>query len=837
MFRRIMVSAVSIMLAVSSFSVLVSAEESGSCGDEVVWTLDDNGLLTVSGTGAINGYTFLDPAPWKNSDVKEVVIGDGVTSIGTYAFEGQAGLEKVTLSSTVTKIDIGAFQSIGDSFTEIIIPPSVTFIGQYALASNDNLVIKGYPGSYAEEYAGNNSFSFESLGEVPLNDVVVSTSEELENAIKSFNRIILKDGVYKIDHPLAIGTDNDKLTNITITAENPGKAEILSTLGYEPVVEIVNASQIALEGLILGHETVKYQEGCGSTAYSSGYVVYANMSDGVTISGCDLYGCGTVALVLENSNDFVAENSVFRDCKESIASIDGQNAVIKKCIISGNAYDPDYASAKAGIWIPEDTAEFTDSKFINNYSTAFWNGYGDLITNNCEFYNNAWDDEIPEEYGVCLNGITWQINDGILKLGYQIELDGGAVIESEKGEILPYSIYSLPWRGKSYSSVELAEGVYYNDESSGSCGENASWTLKNGVLTISGTGAVDNFNSVDKPEWESSKDIITDVVIDEGITKLGNMLFMDHKSLKSLKLPDSLETIGSNVFTGCGELKDVSFGKGLKEIGIAAFSACSISSADLPEGLVTLGVQAFSSCPLTEIKLPSTLENFSSDVFRGCSSLKTIEIEEGNAKFTIYNGVLYSKDMTSLIFAPPAKDDKIYVIPEGVTEICSYAFNDSMIGEIVVADSVKKIEMNAIYTGDGNVIFPDSDVMIEDYGVIVNGNGAMYVHEGSSAEEYVKNSNAYINYKIIRDLSKAEVYGDQNGSQVTIILQTDEYDNRLAPIYAICFKNGVVSDIGEIEYGYFEAQNVDSVKLFTWDSLDTMRPLTNAYTAFEKAGN
>lgn len=110
MMKRMIAAAAAAAMLCASVTVVASETESGSCGDNLTWTLDESGLLTVSGTGTMDNYTFIDPAPWADSDVRDVVIEEGVTSVGTYAFMGQTGIETVTLSATVTKIEMAYIQ-------------------------------------------------------------------------------------------------------------------------------------------------------------------------------------------------------------------------------------------------------------------------------------------------------------------------------------------------------------------------------------------------------------------------------------------------------------------------------------------------------------------------------------------------------------------------------------------------------------------------------------------------------------------------------------------------------------------------------------------------------
>ena len=84
------------------------AAASGRCGDSIKWTLDDSGNLTLSGSGEMwnNGY---DDSPFKDYGIKTVTIGDGITSIGNYAFMGCTGMTEMTLPNSVTSIGNFAF--------------------------------------------------------------------------------------------------------------------------------------------------------------------------------------------------------------------------------------------------------------------------------------------------------------------------------------------------------------------------------------------------------------------------------------------------------------------------------------------------------------------------------------------------------------------------------------------------------------------------------------------------------------------------------------------------------------------------------------------------------
>ena len=90
-------------------SAEVNTDTSGKCGENVNWSLSDDGVLTISGTGAMF-YIYNDSSPFCNrTDIKSVIIKSGVTSIINCAFSGCESLTSVTIPSSVTSIGDAAF--------------------------------------------------------------------------------------------------------------------------------------------------------------------------------------------------------------------------------------------------------------------------------------------------------------------------------------------------------------------------------------------------------------------------------------------------------------------------------------------------------------------------------------------------------------------------------------------------------------------------------------------------------------------------------------------------------------------------------------------------------
>ena len=127
-----------ILLIALLMGLSAKAESSGTCGPNLTWHLTDNGVLTISGKGEMNDYSLDIRAPWSRYDIKRIIIGDGVTTIGQDAFRDCSSLTSVTIPNSVTTIGDGAFS--GCSFlTSVTIPNSVTTIGDGAFSGCTNL--------------------------------------------------------------------------------------------------------------------------------------------------------------------------------------------------------------------------------------------------------------------------------------------------------------------------------------------------------------------------------------------------------------------------------------------------------------------------------------------------------------------------------------------------------------------------------------------------------------------------------------------------------------------------------------------------------------------------
>ena len=228
----------------------INALAKGTCGDSVTWTLDDQGVLTLEGTGAMTDYGW-DTSPWQKLSPTKALIKDGVTTIGDYAFQGCKGLTSVTIPNSVTSIGYYAFYGC-TGLTSVTIPASVTSIGAAAFYGCTGMTSVTIPASVTS--IGEVAFSYcsglekiESLAETPpvcgsgafwevdKNKCVLSVPEKSINAYKAaegwkdFLQIISGIGGVAQESNAGVSARNGEIT-VTGVADN-AVVEVYSTSG------------------------------------------------------------------------------------------------------------------------------------------------------------------------------------------------------------------------------------------------------------------------------------------------------------------------------------------------------------------------------------------------------------------------------------------------------------------------------------------------------------------------------------------------------------------------------------------------------------------------------
>ena len=254
----------------------------------------------------------------------------------------------------------------------------------------------------------------------------------------------------------------------------------------------------------------------------------------------------------------------------------------------------------------------------------------------------------------------------------------------------------------------------------GTCGANLSWSLdSSGTLTISGSGTMANYDYGSAP-WFEYVDSIQKVVINYGVTNIGN-----------------------NAFAGCGLMTSASMPVTVIKIGKSAFMNCvSLTQVTLPSNLGVIEDSAFTGCGMTEIRIPDSVYDIGDYAFNSCFMLERIVVDSNNLAYSAdSNGILFDKNKTVLIQAPLVTLTGKYTIAPTVTKIQSGAFAGCMfltevsihagvtaIGETAFNSclSLQKITVdqgNSVYSSDAfGVLFNKSKTELIQAPVTLSGN-------------------------------------------------------------------------------------------------------------------
>ena len=290
--------------------------------------------------------------------------------------------------------------------------------------------------------------------------------------------------------------------------------------------------------------------------------------------------------------------------------------------------------------------------------------------------------------------------------GWQIEpfYDGLACIDDKNyidiyGNVLfPDGIITI--NGLQSNTNEKDESIEENNSSytppeTGSCGWKSTWTLdfQTGTLTISGEGGMDSYIEKDEIQpWIEYKDQIKKVVVEYGITYIGQYCFAECKNLKEINVSGSVESIGKRAFSECEKLEVVTLGNGVKTIGDLVFAGCvslKSESLSLPYSIESIGDAAFYGCnSLTTFVLPDKVCRIERQAFAFCENLESFQCSKA-----LYNiGIDAFSDCHNL---------KTLIVQDALLLIEASAFGGCRsLSEIYYTGN--RSQWNEIYVRDGN---------------------------------------------------------------------------------------------------------------------------------------
>ena len=626
-------------------ALAVDIVDSGTCGakgSNLTWTLDSEGVLTISGSGDMHGYGSSD-APWygSRSRVKSAVIAEGVTSIGESAFENCRSLTSVTIPNSVTSIGWSAFFYC-KSLTSVTIPDSVTSVGAYAFLGCTSLTSVTIPNSVTS--IGGCAFDeCWSLTSVTIPDSVTSIGDSAFASCTSLTSVTIPDSVTSIGGGAFAWCTS--LTGIWVTEGNSHYSSDAS-------------------GVLFSKDKTTLVQ------YPGAFAAYA-IPDSVTSIGAGAFG-GCTSLTSVTIPDSVTSigQHAFNGCRSltSVTIPDGVTSIgayaFSECSSLTSVTIPDSVTSIGGIafgncksltsvTIPDSVTSIGDGAFASCTSLtdvyyagseAQWKAISisstendDLLTANIHYnyvshthsYKAVVTAPTCTEKGytthTCACGDSY-VDTYTDALGHA--WDNGKVTKEPTETETGVKTFTCTRCGETKTEVIPATGVV----ASGTCGaegdgSNLTWTLDSeGVLTISGSGGMHDYDGPSSPPWYRSRSMVKSAVIADGVTSIGEWAFFGCGSLTSVTIPNSVTSIGRYAFYYCTSLTSVTIPDSVTSIGWLAFNGCtSLTSVTIPDGVTIINDAVFNGCTsLTSVTIPDSVTSIGGSAFYNCTSLTDV---------------------------------------------------------------------------------------------------------------------------------------------------------------------------------------------------------------------
>ena len=703
---------------------------SGSCGDNVTWMLTSDGTLTISGTGAMTDYYNSGATPWHSvcSQIKSVIIEDGVTRIGNYAFSYCDALAGVTIPDSVTTIGDQAFKDC-KALTSMAIPGSVTMIGDWAFDGCGALT-DIYYGGYGIDWL---SASGNYCG-IPSGTTVHFKSGYGKGSCgDNVSWVLPLDGTLTISGTGAMedyDIDNAPWYSFRSQVKSVVIEDGVTRIGISAFKNCDALTDVTIPGSVIRIEDYAFSD-CSA-------LPSVTIPDGVTYIGSYAFSdCDSLASVTIPGSVTKIGGSVFYDC-DALTDIyyDGYGIdwlKVDGSLSSLTGYTVRFKENLYGKGMCGDNVSWV----MTADGTLTISGTGEMADYGSLDDSNPWDGcrkyikSVVIEDGVtsigrytfdrCMSLTSVTIPDSVTSIRYgAFMMDTALTSLTIPGSVtgienyafygcsqltdVYYDGYGIDWTAAGGNSSFAPDTVRFKEDlyGKGACGDNVTWRLSaDGTLTISGKGRINDYDNEDNPmPWEICRQYIKSVVIKSGVSGIGDYAFFYCDAMTSVTIPNTVTEIGDAVFCFCDALTSVMIPGSVTTIGEWAFGSCqALTSVTIPDSVTAIGNYAFQDCTgLTSVTIPKSVAKIEIAVFQRCTSLISVTIP---GSVTSIGGIAF-RGCTSL---------KNVNIPSSVTSIDGGAFSGcTSLTSVTIPNSVTAIYGNAFSgcTSLTNLTIPDS---------------------------------------------------------------------------------------------------------------------------------
>ena len=658
-----------ILLIALLMGLSANAEESGTCGPNLRWHLTDNGVLTISGKGEMNDYSanyFENRAPWRGYDIKRIIIGDGVTTIGVYAFAGCSSLTSVTIPNSVTTIGEEAFEGCR-ALTSVTIPNSVTKIGDHAFDYCSALISVTIPNSVTT--IGEDAFTNNNAKIIWLTNTPPAGYSNVKGRI----------------HYVA----NNLYTGLFDKKVYPYLSSIFEVNGVKYVP--VSPSERTCDALDCIYTGDPYEVKINKKVNYKGIDMTVR-----EINPYTAYKCANIKKAYIDINGSIGDNA-FSSCT-NLVSVDinaGNNIGEWAFSFCTNLVSVDIkASNNIGERAFSDCPNLVsvDIKAGNNIGKSAFSYCTHLVSVDIKAANNIGE----SAFSSCRSLKTLSLDNKIKSFGWY----AFSGCSNLKQFVIPDSVtilnYGLLWNCSSLKSIRIHKNIKEIDKAFNGCTNLSTLIIEDRNTTLKlGSNNIASTRSISSPLFEGCKldsVYIGGKIVYNTSSDYGYSPFYRNTSLRTVKISDVETTIYDNEFYGCTNLQNVSIGDSVKSIGKWAFSACSsLKNFTFGSGLQSIGQEAFSDCiNITQISSEAVVPPT-------CGINALDDINKWNCKLFV--------PKASIDAYKQAPQWKEFFFIEGTTGITNTVYNKAELADVYTIDGVKRLskastdEINALPKG------------------------------------------------------------------------------------------------------------------------------------------
>lgn len=562
-------------------------------------------LIVGKDTGAVSMPDGVDSSgnsvilPWfdtsnggiSKDSLKTLIITNGVRSIGKYTFNNCINLENVAVGANITKqISNSAFAGCINLNTISIPNNSATNLNTGAFSGCTSLTSISIPGSVQNIYEK----AFENcsnLISVFIQDGVKSIGRSAFNGCENLTNLMLPSSITTITEYAFYNCK--KLTDVVI----PDSVTAIGNYGFYGCESL---DSVVIGNSITNIETKTFM-GCTS-------LTNLNIGNSVASIGESAFNsCTNLKNLVIPDNVTTIGNNAFEGCTSL------NNVIIGSGTESISEYAFRSCTSLRKITIPNNITTISRKAFAES-------GLEFVIVMSGE--NNVTLGE--GVFHTCSHLISITLPDNVTSIGDYTFYDCPDVtIYGYSGIVDSETQVYTPTCAEAYAE---ANGITFKADVIK--GTNLHWNFDNTTktLTVSGVGAMPDWENLDNnraPWYNKAKSILT-LIIQDGITNIGNFAFYACGYLTKVSIPNSVAHIGNSAFQNCSRLPAINLSDNITHIGSSAFLGCT---------------------KLTSIVLPNQLTNIYSYTFRDCTSLISITIPDSITN--IHSTAFYHKDINS----------------------------------------------------------------------------------------------------------------------------------------------------------------------------------------------